>query len=219
MAFPASPSNNQVHKEGDKTFVYDTALGGGSVGVWDQVKEANPQETGSITNTTLSSGVTFPAGHVLQVVSTTLRTVTSITGAAFAEITGLTAAITPTSASSKILVNVYFGRIAPNLTSGTTIAIRLMRGATVVGAGTSTGSQLATSFVATSNPNANYNTGGLSTQFFDNPNTISPITYSVQAWGEGNVLVYFNRSYVGGTGTNVYQSASASTITLMEIAG
>ena len=69
MAFPASPSNNQVHKEGDKTFVYDTALGGGSVGVWDQVKEANPQETGSITNTTLGSGVTFPNGHIVKVTS------------------------------------------------------------------------------------------------------------------------------------------------------
>ena len=40
-------------------FVYDTASGGGSVGVWDQVKEANPQETGSISNVTLGSGVTL----------------------------------------------------------------------------------------------------------------------------------------------------------------
>ena len=34
MAFPASPSNNQVHKEGNRSFVYDSTLG-----VWDQVKE------------------------------------------------------------------------------------------------------------------------------------------------------------------------------------
>lgn len=53
MAFPASPSDNQVHKTGDRTFVYDSTLG-----VWDQLKEANPQETGSINNTTLGSGVT-----------------------------------------------------------------------------------------------------------------------------------------------------------------
>ena len=36
MAFPASPSNNQVHKEGTRSFVYDSTLG-----VWDQVKEIN----------------------------------------------------------------------------------------------------------------------------------------------------------------------------------
>ena len=34
MAFPTSPSNNQVHKEGNRAFVYDSTLG-----VWDQVKE------------------------------------------------------------------------------------------------------------------------------------------------------------------------------------
>ena len=37
MAFPTSPSNNQVHKESgsNRTYVYDSTLG-----VWDQVKEA-----------------------------------------------------------------------------------------------------------------------------------------------------------------------------------
>ena len=34
MAFPTSPSNNQVHKEGNRAFVYDSALG-----VWDLIKE------------------------------------------------------------------------------------------------------------------------------------------------------------------------------------
>ena len=37
MAFPTSPSNNQVHSESgsNRTYVYDSTLG-----VWDQVKEA-----------------------------------------------------------------------------------------------------------------------------------------------------------------------------------
>jgi len=34
MAFPASPSNNDVHKEGNRSFVWDSTLG-----TWDQVKE------------------------------------------------------------------------------------------------------------------------------------------------------------------------------------
>ena len=94
MAFPASPSDNQVHKTGDRTFVYDSTLG-----VWDQLKEANPQETGSISN------VTFPAGHVLQVVSTltTTQAVQTIT-TSDTQVGLLTKTITPKGANSDFLV-------------------------------------------------------------------------------------------------------------------
>ena len=41
MAFPTSGlTNNLVHKEGNRAFVYDSALG-----VWDQVREADRAET------------------------------------------------------------------------------------------------------------------------------------------------------------------------------
>ena len=41
MAFPTSSlTNNQVHKEGNRAFVYDSALG-----VWDQVRETDRTET------------------------------------------------------------------------------------------------------------------------------------------------------------------------------
>lgn len=61
MAFPTSPSNNQVHKEGNRAFVYDSTLG-----VWDQVRETDRTEN-KILSGEIGSGVTFPAGHVLQV--------------------------------------------------------------------------------------------------------------------------------------------------------
>ena len=122
MAFPASPSNNQVHKEGDKTFVYDTALGGGSVGVWDQVKEANSQETGSITNTTLGSGitgtlgsgVTFPAGHVVQVVFNSMAPSTISTTTQTYQTTPIYADIQKKFNSSRCLVNVSGGHMYVN---------------------------------------------------------------------------------------------------------
>jgi hypothetical protein len=47
MAFPASPSNNQVHKEGNRSFVYDSTLG-----TWDQVKEI---DNASVPNSALGS--------------------------------------------------------------------------------------------------------------------------------------------------------------------
>ena len=62
MAFPTSSlTNNQVHKEGNRAFVYDSALG-----VWDQVRETDRTEN-KILSGKIEAGVTFPTGHILQV--------------------------------------------------------------------------------------------------------------------------------------------------------
>ena len=61
MAFPTSSlTNNQVHKEGNRAFVYDSALG-----VWDQVRETDKTEN-EILQTRISNEATFPAGHIIQ---------------------------------------------------------------------------------------------------------------------------------------------------------
>ena len=39
MPFPTSPSNNDVHKIGNRAFVYDSTLG-----TWDQVREVERTE-------------------------------------------------------------------------------------------------------------------------------------------------------------------------------
>jgi hypothetical protein len=170
-----------------------------------------PTNTGTIvTNKT--------AGTVLQVVSTIKQDTFSMSGASFVEITGLTASITPTTTSNKVLVQVFLGRVGVNTGLGNTIAFQLLRGATVIGAGTPSGSQLATSFVASSSANGNYSCGGFIIQFLDSPATTSATTYSVKVLGESSAVVYINRNYVGGTGATTYEAASASTITVMEIA-
>ena len=62
MAFPASPSNNDVHKEGNRSWVYDSALG-----TWDQLRESDEIDTiGGGTHKVLTNEDTFPSGHVLQ---------------------------------------------------------------------------------------------------------------------------------------------------------
>ena len=55
---------------------------------------------------TIHSDVVFPAGHVLQVVSTTKTDFFSTTSTTYVDVTGLSATITPSSTSSKILVSV-----------------------------------------------------------------------------------------------------------------
>ena len=65
MAFPTSPSNNQVHKEGNRAFVYDSTLG-----VWDQVRETDSTVyPNQLSTAEIGSGVTFPAGHIVQTIT------------------------------------------------------------------------------------------------------------------------------------------------------
>ena len=80
MAFPTSSlTNNQVHKEGNRAFVYDSTLG-----VWDQVRETDRTEN-KILQGEIGAGVsltnaTFPAGHVIQVVTNTTNSYVTSSG-------------------------------------------------------------------------------------------------------------------------------------------
>ena len=86
MAFPTtSLTNNQVHKEGNRAFVYDSALG-----TWDQLRETDRTENkilsgeiggavqGEIGNGvtfrgSLSASTSFPAGHIIKTYSKQFR--------------------------------------------------------------------------------------------------------------------------------------------------
>ena len=79
MAFPASPSNNDVHKEGNRAWVYDSTLG-----TWDQLRESDEVDTiGGGIHKVLTSEDTFPPGHVLQMQRETYHAQTHINGGPF----------------------------------------------------------------------------------------------------------------------------------------
>jgi hypothetical protein len=149
-------------------------------------------------------------GGVLQVVSATKVDAFTTTSTSFVDVTGLTASITPTSTSSKILV---LSKVAINTRSASIADIQLLRGATIIGGGTAVGSR-------TSGMSAFYaaiaGTTDLSTNFLDSPASVSSQTYKIQT-----------RTNTGTIGINtVADDANAalvtrtsSTITLMEIAG
>ena len=105
MAFPTSGlTNNLVHKEGNRAFVYDSTLG-----VWDQVRETDSSEREpanlSLSTGTLGSGVTFPAGHITQI-GTVCHTYTQLncTTTTLEDWPGMSCTITPRSASNKIIL-------------------------------------------------------------------------------------------------------------------
>jgi hypothetical protein len=147
-------------------------------------------------------------GKVLQVVSTTKSDTFTSTATTYTDITGLSVTITPTSATSKILV--LF-----NLSGGATeIAnARLVRGATPIAIGDAAGSRnrSAGDFAIFATPIVETLVSGT---FLDSPATTSATTYKLQAQIT-SATFYINRSE--GDTDNYYRARTASTITVMEI--
>jgi hypothetical protein len=144
------------------------------------------------------------AGGVLQVVQGVVSTQQTTTSSSYVDVTGLTATITPTSASSKILV-----LVTPNFyvsTDGNGFPqyfLQLLR--------TSTAIFTKHNYMYADRATNSYfeMAGDGNMIYLDSPNTTSATTYKVQTkQGSGS-----------GTVTLVYQMTSAdSSITLMEIA-
>ena len=111
------------------------ATGTGTVTLLAPITNTNqtltlPDATGTVLSSATTTG--FPAGSVLQVVSASFSTGTSTSSTAFVA-THLTASITPTAATSKILVLV-FGRVDTEA-SNRDMRLTVFRGATNIGSG------------------------------------------------------------------------------------
>jgi hypothetical protein len=149
-------------------------------------------------------------GKVLQVVQTVVTAPTaSTTSTTFVDITGMTLSITPTLATSQVLVSFV---VQIGVITGWHARYRLVRDSTAICVGDTFGSRTrATGDVAynVSVPNIG------SAQFLDSPATTSATPYKVQWGAENTSTIYLNRAH-GGTDTAEFVSA-ASTITAMEI--
>jgi hypothetical protein len=178
-----------------------------------------PSVTGTMI-TTASSGqvipkAALPTGSVLQVISTTLQNTFSMSGTSQVAITDLTATITPTSATNKILVMVTIGGYAQGSGQGRFILTRA--GSTISGAiGTTAGSRLSDTFtIAMGSSGVTQVTGGIT--YLDSPATTSSTTYGVTvSSNDANQAIYINYSSLD-TNNNGAQR-NISTITVMEIA-
>ena len=159
---------------------------------------------------TLPSGV---GGKVLQVVHTYTITKTDIAQGTNTNI--LSASITPSSASNKILAVMQVN--ASNRTDAylpyCDIGIILKRGSSNADNLNSTGNQPAHATFAPSGETSNTCTSLV----LDSPATTSSITYhiNVASWER---TVGINQSYYGTTTTYAYHSQGVSTLTLLEIA-
>jgi hypothetical protein len=144
-----------------------------------------------------------PVGSILQVVSATHSTEVVVASTSYAD-TGLTATITPSAASSKILVLVAQQLVAQvNATTDISGRLKIVRTSTDVATFERFAYHRATAAVLQGG-------GNLFAQVLDSPNTTSAVTYKTQA----------SSDKTSDSGRVIAQSNSTlSTITLLEVAG
>ncbi|MES0445009.1 MAG: hypothetical protein ABUJ92_00550 [Desulfobacterales bacterium] len=150
--------------------------------------------TGSFTDLTATGTVTGIPG-VVQIVTASTATSTSSSTNTYID-SNLTATITPTSASNKILVIVNQNGLRK--VNDTAVSVKLLRGATSL----LTFSQFA-GYTADAATNA---VGGVGCTYVDSPATTSATTYKTQFMSVSNIAQ-----------VHVQVNSDASTITLIEV--
>jgi hypothetical protein len=158
----------------------------------------------------------LPAGTVLQVVQTVKTDTFTTTSTTYTDVTGISVSITPTSATSKILV---FANLNASVTATDNyFAFQLVRGSTAISIGDTAGSRTVGSVgsaLIAGTGSANYILP-MAINFLDSPATTSATTYKIQGLVQSGQTLVLNRS---GTDSNaVFGIRTASTITVMEIA-
>ena len=145
----------------------------------------------------------FPSGGIVQIQQSTYDTANNITNSSSYEDTGLSASITPTSSSNKVLVLVHqtFRLAAADGSSQNGGSFRVIRGSTNISSNQAY--LIYNSLSGLGNRQFSYDVYNV--QILDSPSTTSEVTYHTEA------IVY-------GSGNEVYcQYAGRSYLTLMEV--
>jgi hypothetical protein len=178
---------------------------------WQELASAQTDLTAYSTTAQMNAAIAAP-GKVLQVVSVAKTDTFTTASTSFVDVTGLSVAITPTSATSKIFVLVM---LTGQGASGTaSLQGRLMRGSTAIAIGDAAGSRARVSV-------GNLDGGGSTSltapiMFLDSPATTASTTYKIQILcNQTPNTVFVNRS--PSDTDSVQFGRGISTITLMEV--
>ena len=195
----ATPTASPLTTKGD-IFTFSTLGARLPVGTNNYVLTADSAEA-----TGLKWAAAAGGGKVLQVVQGTTTTATTIATTTFTDTT-LTATITPTLNTSKILVMTTQQAFYTRNATGIGISAQLLRGASAVYIAGSNGWEV--SFVQGPSAGTYYARTLFSLTYLDSPATTSATTYKVQ----GKI------SDVSNSGTSTFQEGSTqSNIILLEI--
>jgi len=174
-------------------------------------------EDGAITSAKLASGV---GGKILQIVSQQYTTPITVSGVTNTYVDStITASITPSSSSNKVIV--WFNvSVASTTSTGNRVALKLKRGSTDIGIGTgTTGSRIVSSANALYENNDPYEPMTIPVLWYDSPATTSAITYKVAVASNNNTSqnVFFNRSRDDADNNDNFRTATQ--VLLVEVAG
>jgi hypothetical protein len=148
-----------------------------------------------------------PAAFNIQ--STAKTDTFTMSSATYADVTGLSVSITPSSASSKILVVTHLYQGAS--VGASNFFGRIVRNSTTIAVGDTAGSRTPVSVygpAVASEPMG-------SMMFLDSPATTSSVTYKIQIRAQGATAIYVNRSVTDTD--NAAFSRGISTITAIEV--
>ena len=159
----------------------------------------------TITNSGTASGF----GKVLQVVTLQYSTAETHSSGASWQNTGLSAAITPSSSSNKVLVLISASIGTPSYGFA-----NIVRDSTALNQGTATGDRVA---CTTGVYHPSYSTGMETITLLDSPSTTSATTYLLALYGYNGNTVYLNRAALDDDAVSTARGSSS--ITLMEVAG
>ena len=133
-------------------------------------------------------------GGIIQVVELVKSDVVSASpGTTFADISGMSATITPTSSTSKVIVSV-----AINCSATDVVGLNLLRGSTNIFQGDAVSGKIQVSAGIYSGSQQNgsnyYGARHINFSKLDSPNTTSAVTYKIQWQGSSVVTLYLNRN-------------------------
>lgn len=175
---------------------------------------SNAVTTAKVADANITAAKIGYAGAILQMVSTTFSSEFSwTTKGSWVDMTGISATITPTRASSKILIQVMLctGDGGNNYCRG----YRVVRNGSVFIEGPNTGSIIARAQASTPPP-GNDAVTMVPIIVHDSPGTTSAVTYKLQGWASSSSVTtsYINRPYTPNTANSF---TGVSTITLTEV--
>jgi len=229
-----APSNPQ-----DGQFWFDTTVGkmyvyynDGSSSQWVStiggLNELNAVSDVVISSATAGQALTYDgtnwvngsAGKILQVVQVVKTDTFSTTSSSFTSVTGLSASITPSSASNKVLILCQFHGAAS--ADPAQAHFRLSGGNATNYVGDAAGSRIqGVGQMRNAGTGETARIAGIpfAINYLDSPATTSSVTYELQAQrgGSAGATVYVGRS--GDDADSANQGRFASSITLMEVAG
>ena len=152
------------------------------------------------------------AGNILQVVSTTKNSASSSSSSSFADISGMSVTITPSSATSKIYLTGYFCLSIND--ARFRIYLKILGGncSSYIGA-TATGFECA-NVVRLSTQNVGDHQQSATLMYLDSPATTSAITYQPQWAVQSSQTAYLNKDHNNDSDA----ARTCSTFTAMEVA-